>query len=186
MGEYKRLDRQLVKKAHIFDIYEDTLQLPDGKISQYDFLKHKGAAAIVPVLEDGRILMVKQFRNALDRETLEVPAGGRDSCEEPFLDTAFRELEEETGYRTEKENLTHLISIRTAVAFCNELIEVYVAEKLRPTHQNLDDDEFIDVKPYELSELEQMIFEGKIEDSKTIACIMSYKAFLEKRSHTMK
>ncbi len=179
MENYKRLDRKLVKKAHIFDIYEDTLELPDGKVGIYDFLKHKGAAAVVPVMDDGRILMVKQYRNALDRLTLEVPAGGRNSYEESFLDTAHRELEEETGYRTDKENLTHLISIRTAVAFCDEIIEVYIANHLTKSHQHLDDDEFIDVKPYELSELIQMIFEGKIEDSKTISCIMSYKAFLD-------
>ena len=98
MENYKRLDRKLVKKAHIFDIYEDTLELPDGKVGIYDFLKHKGAAAVVPVMDDGRILMVKQYRNALDRLTLEVPAGGRNSYEESFLDTAHRELEESDSF----------------------------------------------------------------------------------------
>lgn len=171
--EYKRLDRKIVHKAHTFEFYNDTVQLPDGRVSHYDFLKHKGAAAVVPVLPDGKILMVRQFRNALDRVTLEIPAGGRNSLEEPFLETAYRELEEETGYRS--ENLVHLITICTAVAFCNEVIEIYVADDLIKSEQNLDEDEFIDVKGYELSELVQMIYDGIIQDSKTISAIMAYK-----------
>lgn len=180
---FKRLERRLVKKAHIFEFYEDKLELPDGKIDYYDFLKHKGAAAVIPVLPDGRILLVSQFRNALDRVTLEIPAGGRNTMDEPFVEAAFRELEEETGYRT--ENLWHLISIRTAVAFCDEKIEVYVAEHLIPSVQKLDEDEYIEIQPYSLEEIMQMIFEGKIEDSKTIASIMSYHAFLCKRRNTI-
>lgn len=181
--KFKRLDRKLVKKAHIFEFYEDKLQLPDGKIDYYDFLKHKGAAAVIPVLPDGKILLVSQFRNALDRVTYEIPAGGRNSIEEPFIDAAFRELEEETGYRTEE--LWHLISIRTAVAFCDEKIEVFVAENLIPSVQNLDEDEYIEIQAYTLSEIMQMIFDGKIEDSKTIAAIMSYHAFLTKKQNTI-
>lgn len=180
---FKRLERRLVRKAHIFEIYEDKLELPDGKIDYYDFLKHKGAAAVIPVLPDGRILLVSQFRNALDRVTLEIPAGGRNSMDEPFVDAAFRELEEETGYRTEE--LTHLISTRTAVAFCDEKVEVYIADRLIPTAQHLDEAEFIDVHPYTLDEIMQMIFDGKIEDSKTIASIMSYHAFLLKNGNNI-
>lgn len=184
MGEYKRLSRTLVKEAHIFQMYDDELLLPDGRISHYDFLEHKGAAAVIPVMKDGKILMVKQFRNALDRYTLEIPAGGRNSLSEEFIVAAARELEEETGYRS--ENLKHLISIRTAVAFCNEKIEVYMATDLIPSRQHLDDDEFIDVAAYSVSELKKMIFDGVIEDSKTIASIMSYEVFLNARGHNMK
>ena len=89
-----------------------------------------------------------------------------------------RELEEETGYHS--ENLTHLLSLRTTVAFCNEKIEIYVAQDLKPTHQHLDEDEFIDVYAYSVDELCEMIYSGKIEDGKTIAAIMSYKAKYEK------
>lgn len=171
-GDYKRIGRELVKKLHIFDLYEDTLVIPDGREVKYDFLMHKGAAAVVPVLDDGRILMVKQFRNALDRYTLEIPAGGRDSENEDFCIAAKRELEEETGYKS--DDLEHLITIATAVAYCSEKIEVYVAKNLVKTNQNLDDDEFIDVYPYTTDELTEMIKSGQIEDSKTIASIMSY------------
>lgn len=178
IGEYERLDRKLIRNSYIFDLYEDTLKLPDGREAKYDFIGHKGAAAVVPVMDDGRILMVRQFRNALDRYTLEVPAGGRDSVNEDFKVAAARELEEETGYRS--DSLTHLITIATAVAYCSEIIEVYVADNLVRSHQNLDEDEFIDVKPYALEELVEMIKDGTIQDSKTISCIMSYKVLIGK------
>lgn len=172
IGDYERIDRKVVKNCHIFDLCEDTLVLPDGRTVIYDFLQHKGAAAVIPVLDDGRILMVRQFRNAIDRYSLEIPAGGRDSLNEDFKIAAARELEEETGYKS--DDLTHLISIVTAIAYCDEKIEVYVAKNLQKTHQDLDEDEFIDVKAYELDELIKMIASGEIQDSKTIASIMSY------------
>ncbi len=177
MGEkIVRLGRKLVKEAHIFKMYEDTLRMPDGRIAYYDFLSHKGAAAVIPVLDDGRLLMVRQFRNALDRETLEIPAGGRNTVDEDYRLAAIRELEEETGYYSEK--LEHLIDIRTAVAFCDEVISVFVAKDLTPTQQRLDEDEFIDVEEYTLQELTDMIRDGRIEDSKTVSAILAYKSFM--------
>ncbi len=173
MGDYTRVDRKLVKKARIFDMYEDTIILPDGREAIYDYLEHKGAAAVIPVLEDGRILMVRQFRNALDRYTLEIPAGGRNSTSEDYMVAAARELEEETGYKSEK--LTHLVDVRTAVAFSNEKIAIFVAENLVKTEQHLDEDEFIDVKAYTIDELNSLIKSGAIEDSKTISSIMAYQ-----------
>lgn len=173
--EFRRMNRELVYKGHIVDFYEDTVLVPNGNIVHWDFIGHKGAAAVVPVLDDGRILMVRQYRNALDRYTLEIPAGGREGVEEPYLDCAHRELEEETGYKTEKENLEFLVSIHTTVAFCNEKIEVYVAKNLVKSAQNLDEDEFINVSAYTVDELLEKIFTGEIEDSKTMASILAYK-----------
>ena len=172
-NEFKRLGRELVYHGHVVDFYEDTIQVPNGNIAKWDFIKHNGAAAVVPVLPDGRILMVKQYRNALDQITLEVPAGGREG-DEPFIECSHRELEEETGYRCELEEMEHLISIATTVAFCDERIEVYVAKNLVKTNQNLDEDEFVDVYPYTTKELSEMILSGKINDAKTIASIMAY------------
>lgn len=171
--EFKRLNRELVYHGAIVDFYKDTVQVPNGNIVAWDFIGHKGAAAVVPVREDGKLLMVRQYRNALDRYTLEIPAGGLNGAEEPTLDAAERELEEETGYRS--EDLELLITIRTTVAFCNEKIDIYVAHNLIKSEQNLDEDEFINVEAYSVEELSRMIFEGKIEDSKTVAAIMSYK-----------
>ena len=175
--EFKRLDREIVCHGKIIDYYQDTVQVPNGNVVKWDFIGHKGAAAMLAVREDGKLLMVRQWRNALDRYTLEIPAGGRNSIDEPTESAAIRELEEETGYIA--GDVQFLLSIYTTVAFCNEKIDIYLARNLkRRESQHLDEDEFIDVKACDLDELVQMIYEGKIEDSKTVSAIMTYKSFL--------
>ncbi len=171
-GEVKRLKRELQCEGAITNYYKDTVELPNGKTAVWDFVGHNGAAACIAVLEDGRLLMVRQYRNALDRYTLEIPAGGLNP-QEPTIDAAARELSEETGYVCGK--IEWLITIRTTVAFCNEKIDIYLATDLRKNVQHLDEDEFVDVRPYTLSDLEKMIYAGEIEDSKTIAAILAYK-----------
>lgn len=170
--EFKRLSRDLVRHGAIIDYYQDTIQVPNGNVVKWDFIGHKGAAAVVPVTEDGKILMVRQYRNALDRYTLEIPAGGLNGAEEPTIQAAARELEEETGYIS--KDLELLISIRTTVAFCNEKIDIYVANNLKRGHQNLDEDEFIDVEAYRIETLMEKIYDCTIQDAKTICAIMAY------------
>ena len=169
----KRLKRELVYKGSILDIYNDTMDVGNGKIEQWDFVAHrKGAACIVPVLPDGKILMVRQYRNALERDTLEIPAGARDSVTEDTMICAVRELEEETGYKSDK--VSKLLELRTTVAFCNEMVDVYLAEDLYPGEQHLDDAEDIRVEAHELSELLDMIYSGTMQDAKTVAAILAY------------
>ena len=98
MDEFKRLSRDLVAHGAILDYYQDTIQIPNGNVAKWDFIKHNGAAAVVPVDDNGRLIMVRQYRNALDRYTLEIPAGGLQTPQEPTRDAAIRELAEETGY----------------------------------------------------------------------------------------
>lgn len=169
---FKRLKRELKFKGAIIDFYQDTMEIDGNHTATWDFINHKGAAAVVPVTKEGKILMVRQYRNALDRYTLEIPAGALDAVDEPGIKCASRELEEETGFRS--ENLEWLITLRTTVAFCNEKIEVFVARDLIPSHQHLDEDEFIDLKEYSLDELKEKIFSGEIEDSKTVSALMAY------------
>lgn len=169
----KRLNRELKYKGSILKIYEDTIEA-NGHLAHWDFIHHNGAAAVVPVTEDGKILMVRQYRNALDRYTLEIPAGALDYPDEPKLDCAHRELEEETGYKTEKETMEYLISVNTTVAFCDEAIDIFVARNLKPSIQNLDEDEFIEVEAWTVSDLEQKIYGGELTDGKTIAAILAY------------
>ena len=144
--EIKRIKRELQCKGTIMSYYKDTVVLPDGNTEIYDFVGHNGAAAAVGVLEDGRLVMVRQYRN---------------------------ELEEETGYCCGK--IEKLITIRTTVAFCNEKIDIYLATDLKKTAQHLDEDEFVNVEVCTLEQLEQMIYDGTIEDAKTIASILAYK-----------
>ena len=173
MEEFKRLSRDLVKKGAILEYYQDTIQVPNGNIVKWDFIKHNGAAAVAPVDDRGRLIMVRQYRNALERYTLEIPAGGLNSPEEPTRDAAARELAEETGYSAQKLEL--LLTIRTTVAFCNEKIDIYVATGLTPGSQHLDEDEYVDVKAYEVEELLDKIWKGEIQDSKTVAAILAYR-----------
>lgn len=173
MEHIKRIERTLVANGSIIDYYQDTILLPDGKTSKWDFIDHKGAAAVIPVLDDGRIIMVRQYRNALDRYTIEVPAGGLNGREEPMIEAAKRELMEETGFVS--DDLELLISIKTTVAFCNEKIDIFVAKNLKPGKQHLDDDEYIEYEAYTVEELCQKIYSYEIQDSKTICAILAYK-----------
>lgn len=167
-----RVKRELQCEGAITKYYKDIVVLPNGQAEIYDFVGHNGAAAAVGVLPDGKLVMVRQYRNALDRFTLEIPAGGLNP-DEPTIDAAARELEEETGYRCGK--IEKLITIRTTVAFCNEKIDIYLATELVKTEQHLDEDEFVNIELHAIEELERMIYDGTIEDAKTIAAILAYK-----------
>ena len=171
--DVKRMGRELAYQGTVLKVYKDHMKFSNGNTEDWDFIHHDGAAAVIPVMDDGKILMVKQYRNALERDTLEIPAGKLDDPDEEGIVCASRELKEETGYSS--DDLEWLLTIRTTVAFCDERIEVFVARNLIPGEQHLDEDEFVNVKAYELAELETMIYDGTIQDSKTIAAILAYK-----------
>ena len=172
--DVKRMGRELAYQGTVLKVYKDHMKFSNGNTEDWDFIHHDGAAAVIPDMDDGKILMVKQNRNALERDTLEIPAGKLDDPDEEGIVCASRELKEETGYSS--DDLEWLLTIRTTVAFCDERIEVFVARNLIPGEQHLDEDEFVDVKAYKLEELKEMIFEGKIQDSKTMAAILAYES----------
>ena len=170
--DIKRIKRERMYQGTVVDIYRDYMQFSNGNTEEWDYIHHRGAAAVLPVMDDGRLIMVRQYRNALEKYILELPAGALDYPEEPGIVFAAREMEEETGYRS--EDLEWLLTIRTTVALSNEKIDIYVARNLISTRQHLDPNEFVEVETYTLDELKQMIFSGEIEDGKTIAAIMTY------------
>ena len=189
MKEFNRINRKSVYKGVILDFCEDEIITPKGKNVKWDFLSHKGAAAVIPIMDDGKILMVKQWRNAIDRFSLEIPAGGKDCVDEPYRnqwalpggfskpgescdETARRELEEETGYKS--EHIEFLQRIIPAIAYSGELIDIYVARNLIQTKQSLDPDEDIELEAYSVEELVEMILQNKINDAKTISAILTY------------
>lgn len=174
MEHVERLERTLAHKGAIIDLYDDLMRLPNGKIEHWDQVHHRrGAAAIIPVLEDGRILMIHQYRPALDRMTLEIPAGARDSLEEETVVCAKRELEEETGYVAASYEL--LIKLRPTVAYCDEFIDIYLAKGVvKKGEQHLDEAEAIEIEAFELSELLNRIYAGEIQDGKTVSAILAY------------
>lgn len=176
MAHVERINREKIYAGTVVDFYRDTMKLPDGSTEYYDFIHHRmGAAAVVAVTTEGKFIMVRQYRPALDRYTLEIPAGKRDSLTEDTIVTAKRELSEETG--CESKDWKKLLSLRTTVAFCDEHIDVYLAENCEKTSgQHLDPDEDIEILEYDEDFLKGKIYAGEIEDAKTVAGIMAYLA----------
>lgn len=172
MEEFKRINREVVYKGAIVDFCKDDIITPKGNNVKWDYLEHKGAAAVIPVMNDGRIIMVRQWRNAIDKFALEIPAGGKDGKDEPTLNCAARELEEETGYKS--DNIQFLQTIVPAIAYSGEKIDVYVAFDLVKSEQHLDPDEDINLEIYDVEELIDKIVTNEINDSKTVASILTY------------
>ena len=166
--ELKRLGRKLACPGKALDFYSDTMELPGGKIENWDFVCHKrgGGACVVPVLPP-----------AQDRETTELPAGAFDAEDPDFAITASRELEEETGYRCGR--ISRLVSLDTAVAWCNEKVESFLARDLEKTGTvSLHEAEEIGVEAIPVEELKRRIFAGEIRDAKTVAGILAYLVML--------
>ena len=162
----KALTEDTVWQGQIFDINRLRVQLPDGRSALRDVVRHPGAVAIVALTDDGRICLVRQYRTALGRVTVEVPAGKLDPGEDP-LECAHRELLEETGMQAER--MAFLTTIATGVGFCDEVIHVYMATGLTFAASSPDADEFINVDLVPLNELIDAVLDGRIEDAKTVA-----------------
>ncbi len=167
----KRVKRRLRYTGSIMKVYQDTMKIGQ-KEAKWDYFEVKGGAAVVPVLPTGEIVMVRQYRNALDRFTLELPAGNYDSPTESRRECAKRELEEETGYRAEE--MTFLLEIASMPAFCQEKVKIYVATGLKEGIRNLDGEEEIEVVLCKPKDLEEMIASGKLQDAKTVAGLLGY------------
>ncbi len=173
MNLFKRLKRTEIYHGIRVHLVKDRLLTPEGKEVDWELILHPGAAAVIPVDENGQILMVRQYRNASDDYTLEIPAGTLDSPDEDPLECAHRELEEETGYKT--EDMTYLYKFYSSIGICDEVIHIYVAKNLVESVQNLDEDEFVEVERYDLQALIEMIYAGEILDNKTISSLLMYK-----------
>jgi ADP-ribose pyrophosphatase len=143
----------------------DTVQLPNGEMVELETIRHPGAAAVVPVKDDGTVVLIRQFRHAAGGFIYEIPAGKLHPGEDP-LHCASRELEEEVGYRAASFEL--LSSIFTAPGFADEVIHVYKATGLTKGRQQLDRDEVLDVIEMPLAEAVAKIEDGTIRDAKTI------------------
>jgi len=174
---YKRIARNLIHKGRIIDYYSDTIKIDgEDKTVNFDFIDHKGAAAMIPIDSDGKIIMVRQYRNAIDSYSLEIPAGSKNPGEDS-ASCAIRECHEETGYIAGEVH--HLIDVYTTVAFSNEKISIFYTTGIKADRQRLDDDEFVTVERHSIDELTAMIFNGEITDAKTVAGILALKTRLE-------
>ena len=151
--------------GRIFNVDRLRVELPDGRVAIRDVVRHPGAVAVVALTEDGRICLVRQYRTALGRVTVEIPAGKLAPGEDP-LECAGRELLEETGMSAEK--IAFLTTIATSDGFCDELIHIYMATGLEFSRSDPDADEFINVDLVPLEELVDAVLDGRIEDAKTV------------------
>ncbi len=161
----RTLSEKIAWKGKIFDVSTLEVELPSERRSRRDVVRHPGAAAVVALTESGKIALVRQYRTALDRVTVEIPAGKLDPGEDP-LDCARRELHEETGFIAHR--LRHLTTIASSVGFSDELIHIYMATQLEFDQACPDEDEFINVDLVPLTELIDAVLDGKIEDAKTV------------------
>ena len=151
--------------GRIFNVDRLRVQLPDGRNAIRDVVRHPGAVAIVALTDEGRICLVRQYRTAMGRVTVEIPAGKLAPGEDP-LECASRELLEETGMEAEK--IAYLTTIASSAGFCDELIHIYMATGLSFSKSSPDADEFINVDLAEVSELLDAVLDGRIEDAKTV------------------
>ena len=157
---------------------KDIVSLPDGQETYREYLIHPGAVAIIPILNDGRILLERQFRYPVNAAMIEIPAGKLELGEDPLL-CAQRELLEETGYSA--ANWEHLGKIHPVISYSTEIIEIFLAQGLVAGERCLDEGEFLDVFAATLDEMHQWIDDGKITDVKTIIAVYHLSKLLNQR-----
>lgn len=155
---------QIVFSGQYLKIWRDEVELSNGHKSYREYIKHPGAAMAIPLLDNGNILMIKQYRHSVGKIFLEFPAGKNDANENSEQ-TATRELQEEIGYRSEK--ITYLTRIHPVIGYANEHIDLFLAENLKKTDENRDHDEMLDVVEITIDELEQAVWQGLVTDVKT-------------------
>ncbi|KJJ40475.1 ADP-ribose pyrophosphatase [Bacillus subtilis] len=168
--EEKTIAKEQIFSGKVIDLYVEDVELPNGKTSKREIVKHPGAVAIVAVTDEGKIIMVKQFRKPLERTIVEIPAGKLEKGEKPEY-TALRELEEETGYTAKK--LTKITAFYTSPGFADEIVHVFLAEELSILEEKreLDEDEFVEVMEVTLEDALKLVESREVYDAKTAFAI---------------
>lgn len=170
----KTISSKVVYECDFLTLYEDRVELDNGNESGRVYVKHCGAAAVLPITKDGMIVLTKQFRYPLGKVIVEIPAGKKDSKEEQGLECARRELEEETGYQS--NNYEHLQDIHNCVGYSDELIEIFIATDCYKVENPLTQDEDEFVEPFLVTEetAKEMLRNKELTDVKTIIALQIY------------
>ena len=174
----KKINSRQVFDGVVVKLFVDDIELPNGKKSVREIIRHPGAVCVIPVTDEGEVIMVRQFRYAFNKVLLEVPAGKLEPNEDP-LDAALRELEEESGVVA--GCVEHIGEIYTTVALIDEKIHVYLATGLTFKNAHPDEDEFLEVEKIPLKTLVDMVMNGEIKDSKTQIAILKADKILSER-----
>ncbi len=165
----KTLESKRVYEGRIINLRLDSVSLENGNTAMREVVEHPGAVGIVALKENGDIVMVKQYRKAVEQVLLELPAGKLEQGENP-LDCAARELTEETGYTA--GDLRYLVSFYTSPGFSNEIMHMFLATNLKEGKNDPDDDEMVETVEISRDRAMDMILKGEIKDGKTIAGIL--------------
>lgn len=177
--EEKTLSRKEIFQGKIIDVAVDDVRLPDGSTAKRELVFHPGAVAIITITDQDKMIMVKQFRKPLEKVILEIPAGKIDPGEQDVpIETARRELEEETGYQA--ETFEHVTSMYVSPGFANELLHIFYAETLTKIENPLpqDEDEVLELYELTLEEAKQEIKNGLICDAKTLFAVQYWELMM--------
>jgi ADP-ribose pyrophosphatase len=172
----KQVKKKTMYEGLIVNVRRDVAEIQNGRHVPREVVEHPGGVAVIPVTEDKKVLMVRQYRYPMEEELLEIPAGKLDAGEEPF-DCAVRELSEETGCTADK--YVFLGEMYPSPGYCRETLHIYLALGLTYGEMNLDENELLSVEPHGIDELVEMIMENKLPDAKTMVGIMKAKKYLE-------
>lgn len=176
MSYEKTIDKSMVYEGVIVRVRRDRAELVNGSIVGREVVEHPGGVSVIPVEDDGTVWCVRQFRYPFGREMLEIPAGKLERGEDPH-ECAVRELSEETGLSADE--MIYLGPCCTSPGFSTEVLHIYLARGLHSGKMHLDPDEFLNVEKYKLSELEDMVMKGEIDDAKTIIAVLKARRYLE-------
>ncbi len=163
------IESEIIYEGAILNLRKDKVNTKNGGTSYREIVEHNGGSVVVPITEDGKVVLVRQFRKAVEKTVLEVPAGKIEIGEDPFT-TVKRELREETGYTA--ENIEFMIKMYPTIGYSTEILYFYIAWGLTPGETNFDDSEDIEVVEMDLEEAYEMVVSGEIEDGKTIAALL--------------
>jgi len=179
--EEKTIHSERLYEGKVINLKVDDVSLPNGKQSKRELIEHPGAVAIIAVTDEQKIIMVEQYRKALERSLVEIPAGKLEPGEAPET-TAMRELEEETGYSAEK--LEKLISFSTSPGFADEVVHLFLAVGLHKAVNGAvtDDDEFVELMEVSVADAEEMIRSEQIYDAKTAYAVQWVKNYLSDKN----
>lgn len=169
MEQERTISSKSIYEGRVVKLRVDTVELPGDRTSTREIVEHRGAVVIAALDGEGNVLLVRQYRKPVEQELLELPAGTLDPGEEPEA-CAWRELQEETGFRAEK--LEKLGGFYSAPGFCTEYLHLFLATGLQPSPMAADDDEDIRVVPTPLVQVPGLIFSEEIRDAKSIAGLL--------------